>query len=75
MNAARALSVKEAAAILGCGYSTLYEQINSGEFPLPVIRFGRTKRIPAAQVHFYATFGRAPSTDELFDFVRRMGDA
>lgn len=73
MNAARALTVKEAAAILGCGASTLYGQINAGECPIPVIRFGRAKRLPAAQVHFYAMFGRVPSTEELFDFVRRMG--
>ncbi len=74
MNAARALTVKEAAAILGCGGSTLYEQINAGECPIPVIRFGRAKRLPAAQVEFLAMFGRAPeSTDELVAFVKSMG--
>lgn len=75
MNAARALSVKEAAEILGCGMTTLYERIADGTCPVPVIRFGRAKRLPAAQVEFYAMFGRTPdSNDELVEFVRSMSD-
>ncbi len=73
MNAAAALSVEAAAARLGYGKDVLYERIKAGDFPLPVIRLGRTMKIPASQVEFYAVVGRAPeSTEELVDFIHRM---
>lgn len=64
------LSIADAAAKLGCGKSALYDAIRQGECPLPVIRVGRTMRIPAAQVDFYAIFGRVGTTAELLEFVQ-----
>jgi excisionase family DNA binding protein len=45
-----ALTVPQAAAVLGIGRSHAYEAVKSGEWPTSVIRVGRCIRIPAAEV-------------------------
>lgn len=46
------LKVPEAAAMLGVGRSTLYERMATGD--LPVVRIGRSVRIPARAIREYA---------------------
>jgi excisionase family DNA binding protein len=46
------LKVPEAAAMLGVGRSTLYERMATGD--LPVVRIGRSVRIPAHAIREYA---------------------
>jgi excisionase family DNA binding protein len=45
-----ALTVSQAAAVLGIGRSHAYAAVRSGEWPTSVIRVGRCIRIPAAEV-------------------------
>jgi excisionase family DNA binding protein len=45
-----ALTVPQAAAVLGIGRSHAYETVKSGEWPTSIIRVGRCIRIPAAEV-------------------------
>lgn len=46
------LKVPEAAAMLGVGRSTLYERMATGD--LPVVRIGRSVRIPAHAIREFA---------------------
>jgi len=39
---------EEAFALLGCGRTNGYEMIRAATFPVPVLRLGRTIRIPTA---------------------------
>jgi excisionase family DNA binding protein len=45
-----ALTVPQAAAILGIGRSHAYQAVKSGDWPTEVIRVGRCIRIPAAEI-------------------------
>lgn len=45
----RLLSVSELATLLRCGRTKAYELVNSGQ--LPVVRIGRSVRIPAAGLY------------------------
>jgi excisionase family DNA binding protein len=45
-----ALTVAQAAELLGIGRSHAYEAVKTGEWPTRVIRVGRCIRIPAAEV-------------------------
>jgi len=45
-----ALTVSQAAAVLGIGRTHAYEAVRSGTWPTSVIRVGRCVRIPAAEV-------------------------
>jgi hypothetical protein len=42
------VSLKEANAILGVGDWAGYKAVNDGTYPVPVIRVGRTIRVPSA---------------------------
>lgn len=44
----RTCSVEEAAAVLGIGRGTAYQAARSGE--LPALRFGRSWRVPLAEL-------------------------
>ena len=46
------LKVPEATVMLGVGRSTLYERMATGD--LPVVRIGRSVRIPARAIREYA---------------------
>jgi predicted DNA-binding transcriptional regulator AlpA len=39
---------EEAFRLLGCGRTSGYEMIRQGTFPVPVLRLGRTIKIPTA---------------------------
>lgn len=64
------LTVPEFAGRVGIAKSSAYEWIRSDDFPLPVVRIGRTLRIPAVQVDFYLLHGRAPVGAELLEFLQ-----
>jgi len=51
------LTVKQAAGLLRMGVSTAYDAINRGDFPLRVIRYGRSIRVSRM------------SAEELFGFI------
>lgn len=42
-----AITVPEAAEILGCSSSAAYEAIRAGDFPVPVLRIGRKIVVPS----------------------------
>lgn len=44
------LSLEEAAHLFGIGRTLAYELARHGEFPVPVLRFGRRYRVPTAPV-------------------------
>lgn len=44
-------SVDEAAVLLGVSRSHAYDLVRRGEFPVPVIRLGRTVRVPRAALN------------------------
>ena len=44
------LTIPEAAELFGIGVSTAYRLAQRDEFPVPVIRFGRTLRVSRARV-------------------------
>lgn len=64
------VTVPQFAKRVGIATSTAYEWIRSDDFPLPVVRIGRTLRIPAIQVDFYLLHGRAPATAELLEHAK-----
>ncbi len=64
------LSITEAARRMGVGKDALYAAIKANECPLPVIKVGRSMRIPAPQVDFWITFGRVAEAGELLEFVK-----
>ncbi len=45
-----ALTVIQAARLLGIGRSSAYQAVKAGTWPTRVLRIGRTIRIPAAEV-------------------------
>ena len=45
-----ALTVVQAARLLGIGRSSAYQAVKSGTWPTRVLRIGRTIRIPSAEV-------------------------
>jgi excisionase family DNA binding protein len=45
-----ALTVVQAARLLGIGRSSAYQAVKSGAWPTRVLRIGRTIRIPCAEV-------------------------
>ncbi len=58
-----ALNVKRAAALLCVSSDSLYDAIRAGQSPVPVLRVGRTIRIPTAAV--LAALGvDGPATEE-----------
>ena len=48
---ARPVSLTKAAAVLGINRRTAYQQIVDGRFPVPVIRCGRSIRVPRAALN------------------------
>lgn len=64
------LTVPELADRFGLARSSAYDWIRSGDFPLPVVRIGRTLRIPTVQVDFFVLHGRAPAPAELLEFAQ-----
>lgn len=47
------VSLHRAAEILGIGQSTAYELARRGEFPVPVLMIGRSKRVALVQLERY----------------------
>lgn len=70
MNPARPLSFDEAADALGISPRTFYRWATQPEFPLPIVKVGSIRKIPAAALDFYVTFGRPASAEELRDYVK-----
>lgn len=84
--AADTCSFEETALRLGFGRATLERHLgvdDSGREvvvldcgTLPVVRIGRARRIPVAQVEFLAANGRPPaSVAELAEFIRALRGA
>jgi excisionase family DNA binding protein len=55
-----ALTVPQAAAVLGIGRTHAYEAVKAGTWPTSVIRVGRCIRIPAAEVLRLLRAGAVP---------------
>lgn len=65
------LTVPQFAERVGIATSSAYDWIRSDDFPLPVVRVGRTMRLPTVQVEFFLLHGRAPaSTAELLEHAQ-----
>jgi len=56
-----ALTVPQAAAVLGIGRMHAYETVRSGTWPTSVIRVGRCIRIPAVEVVRLLGAGSVPA--------------
>ena len=48
------VSIAEAAQIIGIGTSTAYRLVDSGEFPVPVQRFGGVRRVLKSDLRRWA---------------------
>lgn len=55
-----ALSVEQAAAMLGIGRTLAYELIRSGEWPTPILHLGRLIKIPSGPLMSLLRDGHLP---------------
>ena len=62
---AATLTVPQAAAALGISTRTAYYLIAEDKFPVPVIRLGRTIRVPRAALNNLAETGTSKNEGEL----------
>ena len=58
-----ALSVEEAAAMLGIGRTLAYELIRTGAWPTPILHLGRLIKIPSGPMTSLLQDGRLPNGD------------
>lgn len=57
------LTVEQASGVLGQDPSSTYRQIASGEFPLPILRVGRRKKVSRIQLEQFLA-GELPTQGE-----------
>lgn len=79
------LSFSQTATRLGFDRSTLERHVGTDSDGreviqlecgnLPIVRIGRARRIPAAQVDFVVTHGHVATPAEIIEFVRAMRGA
>lgn len=58
-----ALSVEQAATMLGIGRTLAYELIRSGEWPTPILHLGRLIKIPSGPLISLLRDGHLPDGD------------